>query len=232
MKKFPDVVFRLGRRRVSSSSRAWLIHKRDYFSRMWKRDGARLLRRIEKVCGISFPRRVVEEGMVVYLYKRRKEDGDYLGDMVETSPRRINIYLAKDCSWRSVKGVIVHELIHCLMWQGYYYDLRRREVTLFEDFFADELLTCLIEQIVLGKKLDRIDYGEALDYAISETRDRIIKLRKRKKEYRKMINALRGFLRDYLRNVRSKKSDILQERRRLLLELPSPLPSILDQSDT
>jgi len=74
--------------------------------------------------------------------------------------------------------------------------------------------------------------GEALDYAISETRDRIIKLKKRKKEYRKMINALRGFLRDYLRNVRSKKSDILQERRRLLLELPSPLPSILDQSDT
>lgn len=228
MKNYPHVALRLGRRKISNSGRAWLIRRREYFSRRWKRDGPKLLKRIEKDCGISFPRKVVEEGVVVYLYKRRKEDGDYLGDMIETNPRRINLYLSKKSTWRSVKSVIVHELIHCLMWQAYYYDLRRREVTLFEDFFADELLTSLIEQVVLRRKLDRINYGEALDYAVSETRQRIIGLRKRKKEYRRMIKTLRDFLKDYRRRVRDKKSDILKERLRLLSELPSPLPPTLD----
>lgn len=230
MKDCPYILYRLGRRRNSNYSRAWLIRKRDYFSRMLKRDGPKLLKRIEKVCGISFPRRVVEEGIEVYLYKRRKEDGDYLGNMIETDPRRINLYLSRNSTWRSVKSVIVHELIHCLMWQAYYYDFRRREVTLFEDYFADEFLTSLIEQVVLGRKLSRIECGEALDYAISETRQRINGLRKRKKQYRRMINSLKDFLKGYQRRVRSKSSDILKERRRLLMELPSPLPTSLEDN--
>ena len=76
--------------------------------------------------------------------------------------------------------------------------------------------------------MNRIKYGEALDYAIGETRQRIIGLRKRKKQYRKMIKSLKGFVKDYQRRVGSKKSDVLKERRRLLLELPSPLPTSLD----
>lgn len=228
MKNYPDIVFRLGRRKVSNTSRAWLIRKRNYFSRMWERDGPKLLKRTEKVCRIGFPRKIIEEGMEVYLYKWKKEDGDCLGDMVETNPKRINLYLSRNSNWRSVKSVIIHELIHCLMWQAYYYDLRRREVTLFEDYFADELLTSLVEQVVLGRKLNRIKYGEALEYAISETRQRIIGLRKRKKQYQKMIKSLKEFVKDYQRRVRSKKSDVLKERRRLLLELPSPLPTSLD----
>ena len=119
VKIYPDIVFRLGRRKVSNSSRAWLIRKRNYFSKMWKRDGPKLLKRIEKICRIGFPRKIIEEGMEVYLYKRKKEDGDCLGDMVETNPKRINLYLSRNSTWGSVKSVIIHELIHCLMWQAY-----------------------------------------------------------------------------------------------------------------
>jgi len=228
MKNYPNLVFRLGRRVVSDRDHAWLLQKKDYFLRMWERDGRKLLKQIEKVCGVGFPRRIVDEGMEVYLFKRRKDDGNYLGDMIETSPRRINIYLARKSTWRSVRAVIVHELVHCLMWQAYYYDLKRREVSLFEDYFADELLTSLVEHIVLGRSLSRIDYHGALNYAISEVRQRIIRLRKRKKEYRKMVKSLREFMREYQRRVRRGESDILKERRRLLLDLPSPLPLTLD----
>lgn len=228
MKKYPDLIFRLGRRVISNRDHSWLLQKRDYFSRMWKRDGRKLLKQIEKVCGIGFPRKIVNEGMMVYLYKRRKNDGNYLGDMIETNPECVNIYLSSKSTWRSVKAVIVHELVHCLMWQAYYYDLKRREVSLFEDYFADELLTSLVEHIVLGRSLSRIDYHGALNYAISEVRQRIIGLRKRKKECRKMVKSLREFMREYLRRVRCGESDILKERRRLLLDLPSPLPLTLD----
>jgi len=195
---------------------------------MWRLDGQKILRRMEKVCGTSFPRRGVEEGLEVYLYRRRREDADRLADMDETDPKRINLYLSRDSTWRSVKSTIVHELIHCLMWQAYYYDRRRSEVKLFEDYFADELLTSLIEQVVLGRRLDRIDYDEALNYAMSQTKQRILGLRKRKEHYRKMMDSLKEFLKDYRRKVRSEGSDFLRERRRLLLELPSPLPASLE----
>jgi len=228
MKNYPCMVFRLGRRAVSSRDHAWLFQKKDYFSRMWERDGRKLLKQIERVCGVGFPRRIVEEGIEVYLYERRRDNGDYLGDMIETNPRWINLYLARKSTWRSVSAVIVHELIHCLMWQAYYYDLKRREVSLFEDYFADELLTSLVEHVVLGRSLGRIDYHGALDYAISEVRQRVIGLRKRKKEHRKMVKSLREFMREYQRRVRRGESDILKERRRLLLDLPSPLPLTLD----
>jgi len=228
MKNHPSMVFRLGRRAVSSGEHAWLVQKKDYFSRMWERDSRRLLNQTERVCGVGFPRKIVDEGIEVYLYKRRRDDGDYLGDMIETNPKRINLYLARKSTWRSVRAVIVHELIHCLMWQAYYYDLKRREVSLFEDYFADELLTSLVEHVVLGRSLSRIDYNGALDYAISEVRQRVIGLRKRKKEHRKMVKSLREFMKEYQRRVRHGESDILKERRRLLLDLPSPLPLTLD----
>jgi uncharacterized protein YjaZ len=228
MNKYPNLVFRLGRRAVSSRDHAWLFQKKEYFSRMWERDGRKLLKQIEKVCGIRFPRRIVDEGIDVYLYKRRRYDGDYLGDMIETNPRRINLYLGRKSTWRSVRAVVVHELIHCLMWQAYYYDLKRREVSLFEDYFADELLTSLVEHVALRRSLGRIDYHGALNYAISEVRQRIIGLRKRKKEHRKMVKSLKEFMKEYQRRVRRGESDILKERRRLLLDLPSPLPPTLD----
>lgn len=43
-----------------------------------------------------------------------------------------------------------------------------------------------------------------------------------------MVKSLREFMRDYQRRVKHGESDILKERRRLLLDLPSPLPLTLD----
>ncbi|MFQ6116119.1 MAG: hypothetical protein ACE5NG_18820, partial [bacterium] len=145
MNRYPEVIFRVGRRRVSSATLKWLKQKKRSFEKMWKRYGSGILRRVERACGISFPKVVREEGIEIRLQRWRPEDGEYVGDMIETEPRKLTLYLRKNDSWKSVKDVIVHELIHCLMWQIYYYDLRRREVTLFEDYFADELLASLVE---------------------------------------------------------------------------------------
>ncbi|MGQ9680808.1 MAG: hypothetical protein ACUVV4_08625 [Candidatus Bathyarchaeia archaeon] len=61
-------------------------------------------------------------------------------------------------TWRSVRAVLVHELIRYLMWQAYYNDRRRMEVSLFEDYSADEFLTPLVEHIVLERGFSRVDY--------------------------------------------------------------------------
>jgi hypothetical protein len=51
--------------------------------------------------------------------------------------------------------------------------MRRKNPTLFEDYFADELITCIVEQMVQGRKLGRKAFRESLDYALSEARLRL-----------------------------------------------------------
>lgn len=224
MIRYPKVIFRVGRRRVSSTTLKWLELKKRNFEKMWKRYGSDILRRSERACGIRFPKVVRDEGIEIWLQRWRREDGDYVGDMIETEPRKLTLYLRKKDTWKSVKDVIVHELIHCLMWQVYYYDMRRREVTLFEDYFSDELLTSLVEKIVLGTKLTRKQCVEALDYAMSEMKLRL----GRKKYHKKLIDSVMRFMKRYQQRVRRKRSNILRERRRLIRELASPLPSTLE----
>ena len=224
MSRYPEVIFRVGRRRVPSTTLKWLEQKKRGFEKMWKRYGSDILRRIERACGIGFPKMIQEEGIEVWLQRWKREDGDYVGDMIETEPRKLTLYLRKNDTWKSVKDVIVHELIHCLMWQVYYYDLRRREVTLFEDYFADELLASLVEKTVLGTKLTRKQCVEALDYAMSEMKLRL----GRKKHHKKLIGSIIEFMKRYQQRVRRKRSNILRERSLLVSELPSPLPITLD----
>lgn len=216
----PDVTFRLGRRKTSKNERAWLERKKQQFSDKWDdKEGKSLLKNIQRKCRLNFPKKAVEEGIGVYLYKRRREDGSYLGYMEPTRPLRVNIYLRRSSTWRTVKSTLIHELIHAIIWQNYYFDYRRRNPTLFEDYFADELITCIVEQIVLGKKPSRKICREALNYAISET-----KFRFKHEDLRKLTKALVEFAEDYKRRV--KRSDILNERKRLL-KLPSPLPETI-----
>jgi len=222
-KKYPRIVFRLGRRKTPKSSRVWLARKRDNFSRKWQRNGSNILRNIERNCGLHFPKKAVEEGIEVYLYKWRREDGDYLGDMKETEPLRLNIYLKKRSTWRTVKSTLIHELVHCIMWQTYYFDYRRRNPTLFEDYFADEMITCIVEHIVLGRKPSRKICREAFDYALSETKLRLARV----EHPQKLARSLIEFTRSYKSRIRSRKSSILEERPRLLRELPSPLPETI-----
>jgi len=224
MSHYPEVIFIVGRRKVPNSTLEWLKQKKRSFEKMWRRYGSDILQRVESACGIGFPTFVREEGIEIWLQRWRREDGGYVGDMIETEPRKFTIYLRKNDSWKSVKDVIVHELIHCLMWQVYYYDLRRREVTLFEDYFADELLASLVEKIVLGTSLTRRQCAEALDYAMSKMRLRL----GRKNHHKKLIHSIMEFMKIYQRRIRKKRSDILRERMRVIKELASPLPSTLE----
>lgn len=216
---YPRVSFRLGRTKTSKSERRWLKHKKQQFSDKWDEEGRRLLKNIQRKCRLNFPNKAVEKGIEVYLYKRQRDDGDYLGYMEPTRPLKVRIYLRRNSTWRTVKSTLIHELIHAIMWQNYYFDYRRRNPTLFEDYFADELITCIVEQIVMGNKLSRERCREALNYAISETRFRF-----KHEGLRKLTKALVEFAEAYRRRV--KRSDILNERKRLL-KLPSPLPETI-----
>lgn len=227
MNQYPHVVFKVGRRRVSNRERERLEQKKSHLERMWERHGLNILKRIEKACGIRFPQRVCDEGIEIWLQIRRREDGEYVGEMDETEPCKLILYLGRNETWKSAKAIIVHELIHCLTWQVYYYDLRRREVTLFEDYFADELLTSLVEKIVLGRKLTRRQCDDALNYAMSE-----LKLRLGKgKRHRKVIDSLMDFMKGFQSRIRTKETDVLRERRLLINELASPLPSTSEDQE-
>jgi hypothetical protein len=220
---YPRIVFKLGRRKTPKSSRVWLERKKLQFSKRWQKDGQRILRSLTTICRLEFPRKAVQDGIEVSLYKWRRKDGNYLGDMVETEPLKLNVYLKKRSTWKTVKSTLIHELIHCIMWQTYYYDYRRRNPTLFEDYFADELITCIVETAVLGKKTSRKICREALNYALSESKLRLARV----EHTRKLTKSLVEFARSYKSRMRSRKSDILKERARLLRELPSPLPDSL-----
>jgi hypothetical protein len=199
-----------------------MAQKRNQLFKKWQADGVNILKAVEKNCGLAFPKKAIEEGIEVHLHKWRIEDGDYVGDVTETEPLKLNIYLKKRSDWKSVKSTLTHELIHCIMWQTYYFDFRRNP-TLFEDYFADELITCIVEQLALGRKLNRTVCREAFDYALSETNLRLARV----EHSRKMTKSLMDFAASYRSRIKGRKSDILGERRRLLQELPSPLPEEL-----
>ncbi len=144
------VNFQVSKRRMPKMTREWLIRKKDYFQRMWETKGSAYVRSIEKNCGMNFPNKTRREGMTVFLYCRKRDDP--LGDMIETKPLLLNVYVRKSETWKDIKGTLIHEIIHCLVWQKYYFDYRTKNPTFFADIFADELITSVIERIVLGKK--------------------------------------------------------------------------------
>jgi hypothetical protein len=103
---YPGITFKLSRRKTSKADRIWLTQKKDQFSKKWKAEGVRILRKVEKNCGLAFSNKAKKEGMEVYLHKWRREDEDYLGNMTETEPLKLNIYLKKRTTWRSVKSTL------------------------------------------------------------------------------------------------------------------------------
>jgi hypothetical protein len=68
---------------------------------------------------------------------------------------------------------MAHELVHSCVWGNYMNDMRWKEMALFEDIYADELLTEIISQKVCihtqigGRK--RIDYSWAIRYGFITT---------------------------------------------------------------
>jgi len=212
------LVFELGKRQESSLVKEWLSRKAVRFDEAWRREGVQLMTAMERLCAFRYPRHVAE--VTVLLHRRRR--GDARGDMAETQPDRVNLYVRRRDTWASMRGVFVHELIHSLLWAEYYYGYRRKETSFFEDIFSDELLTSLLEQMVLKSK---VNAREALDYALSCVSERLRHLRKRE-DYGVLLESWKEYAETYKRRIR--ESNALLERKRILESLKSPLPARLD----
>lgn len=125
---------------------------------------------------------------------------------------------------------LIHELIHSIVWSNYLNDQRMKPIGLFDDIFADELLSELISQeiyirIGLSKKMN---YQEALIYGFETALEKIadilgVKLNtwrlskdKRKssaaaKNLRKnMMRELKEWFRNYIRNVQDRTTNALR----------------------
>jgi len=218
----PVITFKISRKHIPPATRDWLMKKRDYLSKTWVKKGPSMLRRIQRQCGLNFPARTISEGMTVYLHKRQNSDS--LGGMEETKPLECEIYIRKSDTWRDIKPTLVHELIHCLMWQKSYFDLRTGKATFFADVFADELVTSVVECLVLGRKPGYGTCNQAVDYALEETLARLSVTDRREK----LVKALVVFFEDYRLRIKRKESNILKEREKVLGRLPSLLPEAID----
>lgn len=221
-KAFPLLNFKTSRRHVPSTTRKWLVEKTMYLEAMWQKKGPKIMRNMEKQCGFGFPAKTLQRGLVVYVHKRRKDEN--LGDMEETKPFQFNLYVTKSETWRDVKGTLVHELLHCLMWQKFYFDSRMGKPTFFADIFADELVTSVVECMVLGRKPGKKACREAVDYALDEAIVRLSRTDRREK----LVLSLVEFFAEYPRRVRRRGSNVLKEREKVMNRLPSLLPEAID----
>jgi hypothetical protein len=227
LNKSPEIAFSVFR---PNSAPEWLIKKKSYLEKKWNnnRDGKKLVRKIIKTCNLPFSKTVLDSGINVTLKQySHKKYGGLLGSVLPTSPRRITLFVKKKDRYSDLKATLCHELIHSLMWSTYYFDNRRTAASLFADIFADELLTTMLEELIIQGQLDKVDFAWAFDYARKETYYRLKNL-KREKDYRKILGELKTYLRDYRKAIRE-GSNALKERQRALRDILSPLPLVLDE---
>lgn len=221
-KTFPTLKFKPSRRHVPPATRKWLVEKTAYLQKVWREKGPWIMRNIEKQCGFGFPAKTLHRGLVVYVHKRKKDENP--GGMEETKPFQFNLYVTKSETWRDVKGTMVHELLHCLMWQKFYFDSRMGKPTFFADIFADELVTSVVEFMVLGRKPGKKTCSEALDYAMKEAEERLSRTGRREK----LVTSLVDFFAEYPLRIRRRGSNVLKEREKVMNRLPSLLPEVID----
>lgn len=227
MRNLPEISFSVFN---INTAPEWLIGKKSLLERRWNnnRDGEKLVRKIIKTCNLRFPKTVMDSGIDVTLKKySHKKYGGLLGSVSPTRPRRITLFVSKKDRYKDLKATLCHELIHSLMWSTYYFDSRRTAVSLFADIFTDELLTTMLEELIIKGQFYKIDFAWVFDYARKETYYRLKNL-KREKDYKKIISELKTFLRDYRKAIRE-GSNALKERQRALRDILSPLPLVLDE---
>lgn len=223
----PEVTFRVY---PQKSAPEWLVRKKNLFERRWneRRDGECLLRKIVKVCGLSYPGPIVNDGIRVNVIRHSvKKHGDSLGDTSPVEPNRISLYVRKADTYANAKSTLCHELLHSLMWSKYYCDNRRKPVSFFADVFADELITTLFEEAIAKGKLKKTHFKWALDYAVSETYARLRNL-KRTNDYDELLKTIQRFYKECKKSILC-GSDILKERERALHEILSPIPLTLEK---
>ena len=152
-------------------SRSLSVAEEDYtrFKGYWREIGVSLRRNIRDYTGLQWRRKKVR----VHI---KPESGTSILGQIETSePYDIMLYLAPDN--RTNMSTMTHELVHLNVWSNYGENLRWMEMHLFEDIFADELLTEIISQKLCirmnigGRR--RINYSWAIHYGFITTFERI-----------------------------------------------------------
>jgi hypothetical protein len=214
---FPSVAFRIGNGETRND-RAWLKKKKEYYEKMWSRNGTKILRKIEEYCGDTFTNTSKLNGITILLHKKGLDKR--VGFLEEENPLEINLFLTKNETNVAMKELLVRLLTHSFIQQQYEFHFRIREQTLFEDILADEFLATTIGFMVLGRKSGRANCAKALDEAVSETVYRLSQKATRKR----LVNELYDFSQENLSRGEKHKADILEKREELVLKLLKFLP--------
>ncbi|MCW4010378.1 MAG: hypothetical protein NWF05_07135 [Candidatus Bathyarchaeota archaeon] len=214
---FPPVAFKIGKGETKSD-RSWLKKKKEYFEKMWSRNGTKILSKIEGACGDTFTDTSKKEGIVVLLHKKSpKNRNSYLK---EDNPLEINLFLTKNDPINAMKQLLVRMLAHSFIQQQYEFHFRIREQTMFEDILADEFVTSMISFSVLGRKLGRANCAKALDEAIEETVYRL----SQKATRNRLVDVMYSFSQEYAGKSKNRRTDILEKREELITKLLKFLP--------
>lgn len=198
----------------------WLMKKRDFIERKWnqKGDGARLIKKVSKVCNLPFPKSI--NSIEVTLEPHSRGSG-FLGltDAFK-KPNEITLFVKKRDRYFDIKQTLCHELVHSLCWCNTKHDQRRTTTSFFADTFSDELLTTLLESYIVKGRMTHSDYEQALDYARNETCNSLKNL-KRNAGYNDLVSNVALFLCDYRKRIKNGSNALLQ-RQRMLKDLISP----------
>jgi hypothetical protein len=210
--KLPSVTFKVY---FVNKSPLWLIRKKDNLEAKWNGNqfGNKLLMKIMKTCNLVFPNNMVDAGITVRMSKYSARVGN-LGFTYPSRPMNIMLYAKKSDSNRTLVSTLCHELIHSLVWSKSA-DSRRKSVSYFADIFADELVTTMLEELIIKGSFQRIDFEWALDYACQETVATLKNL-KRSNDYDEVLSESRKFFRESRKIMRTGGSDAIKERERLL----------------
>jgi len=157
----------------------------------------------------------------VLLYKKTPQTRH--GQLKESNPLEISLYLSKTDNSSVAKELLIRMLVHSFIWQQYEYRFRNREQTLFEDILADEYITSAVTFMVLGRKLGRANCAKALEQAIEETVYRL----SQKQAQTKLVDLIYNFFQE--ENPKTKKTpNILEHREELVLKLLTFLPKTIE----
>lgn len=179
---------------------------------------------------MSFPSPVLQSGINVALKKYSPgKYGNILGVVSPTRPTEITVFVKKKDRYRqTLKSTLCHELIHSLLWSSHKFDQRRAAVSLFADIFADELLTTMLEELIIKGTMNRVDFKWAFEYASQETYSRLESLKKTKEDYNSVLAELRLYLRSYRSSI-GRGSNALRQRQCALRDIWSPFALELNE---
>lgn len=215
---FPPVTFKIGSGETKSD-REWLKKKKEYFEKIWSKNGSKILGKIEDLCGDSFPKTAKSDGIAILLHKKTPKNpvSSYLSAQ---SPLEIHLFLGRNDTTASLKELLVRMLVQSFIHQQYEFRFRIRELTLFEDILADELVTSKICFLVMGRKLGRVNCAKALSEAVEQTVYHISEKQAREK----LVDLAYKFFQEGSAKNKQQKTDILASREELILLLLELLP--------